>query len=204
MAYEVKLAAYLSGVTISQLEGWAQKDIFQPEIQQARPKIYSFRDLVALRMLAILRHNLSLQKIRQSLDALRDQDFTDHLSVYRFATDGKRIMVHTDEGFMDLTKNPGQWELYDFQKIYESFTNFKGRQVPNLLNPHEGIEVSPGRLGGEPTVTGTRVSYELVRDLTAGDDGMTADEIEEFYPTISSRHVQPVLDFIQEIEENAA
>lgn len=66
------LAAALSGATTGQLRSWRQDrgngPVLCPELA-AKPALYSFRDVLALRAFAILRQDVSLQKIRKALAA---------------------------------------------------------------------------------------------------------------------------------------
>ena len=199
MTFSTKMAAFLSGATVSQLNNWAHSSILLPELG-THPRRYSFRDVVALRALAVLRSNVSLQKIRRALATMEYQNFTEHISEYRFATDGTSVKVWTDDGFMDLVANPGQFEFKSLADIYAPFTNFRGRHVPGLLEPAEGIEVRPERLGGSPTVAGTRVPLEMVMELTEGPDGLDADEIGEMYPSVSPQDVRNVISFNAAVE----
>lgn len=199
MGFSTKMAAFLSGATVSQLNSWARKELLVPEIS-FNPREYSFRDVVALRALAMLRSNVSLQKIRRALATMEDQNFTEHLSEYRFATDNKSVKVWTEDGFLDLVENPGQFELKSIEDIYKPFRNLNGRKVPHLLHPAEGIEIRIDRLGGTPTVAGTRVPFELVSELACGPDNLTPVEIEQLYPTVSVQDVDNVLSFSAELE----
>ncbi len=199
MGFSTKMATFLSGATVPQLNRWARQELLVPEIS-SKPREYSFRDVVALRALAMLRSNVSLQKIRRALATMEDQNFTEHLSEYVFATDDKSVKVWTEEGFIDLVENPGQFELKTLQDIYASFRNLHGREVPPLLEPASGIEVRIDRLGGTPTVAGTRVPFELVSDLASGPDHLEAEEIEELYPNVSAQDVANVLSFSAELD----
>lgn len=203
MSYDSKLASFLSGASRSQLDGWAHSGVLQPELS-TRPRRYSFRDIVALRTIAKLRSKVSLQKIRAALATLQDQDFNEHLSTYRFATDGRSVKLWTDEGWLDLVSNPGQWEMYNFEDIYGAFPNWKNRTVPPLLQPHEGIEIDPERLHGTPVITGTRVPYELVVDLCTGEDALEPEEFEDAYPSLKQADIAHALEFDSAIKEWSA
>jgi len=200
MAYNSKLASYLSGATKSQLDRWAATGVLQPELS-SNPREYSFRDLVALRTIAKLRAHVSLQKIRRALDSLRDQELTEHLSEYRFATDGKSVKVWTEDGFMDLVENPGQWELRTLEDIYAPFQNWKNQLVPPLREPSKGIEIDPLKLHGTPVIVGTRVPFDAVVNLCTGEDAMDADEVTEAYPTLGFEAVTDALGFQNTIDE---
>lgn len=203
MAYPIHLAAYLSGASVGQIRSWRRKEILIPEVNAYNPALFSYRDLVALRAIARLRAHVSLQRIRKAMDTLNDQEFTEHLSEYRFATDGKSVKLWQDEGFVDLASNPGQWEHLSFADLYAPFENLQGRQVPDFRRPNSHIEVEPDRLAGWPTVAGTRVPYDVITDLAADDD-ITAEEIAEYYPTVDPEAVADVLEFGRAVEGFAA
>lgn len=203
MAYNMKLASYLSGASKAQLDRWARDGILRPDIS-SNPRSYSFRDIVALRTMAKLQPVVSLQRIRTALGTLKDREFTDHLSEYRFATDGKTFKLWTDEGWPDLVANPGQFHFYGLGEIYESFPNWRDDTVPPLLEPHKGIEISPERLGGTPVISGTRIPFDLVVDLRSGKSALDPGEIEEMYPFIQASDVQRAMDFNSAVEEWAA
>ncbi|AKK04561.1 MerR HTH family regulatory protein/Protein of unknown function (DUF433) [Corynebacterium mustelae] len=204
MTYTIDVAAYLSGASKDQLQRWARNEILVPEINPERPKIYSFRDIVALRTIAKLRVNNSLQRIRSAIARLSDYDLTEHLSEYKFATDGKSVKVFDEDNahFLNLSKNPGQWDLVNLEDIYAPFMNMQGREVPDLRNPAQGIEINPQRLSGTPTIEDSRVPYDLIVDLF--HDDMSAEEIAEEYPTISLESVGNAIAFNKSIEELAA
>lgn len=202
MAFDLKMTQFLSGVTEHQLRDWARRGYLEPEVNRSRPMLYSFRDIVALRTIAKLRAFTSLQRIAKALRTLQEQELTEHLSVYRFAFDGKSIKLWDEENLMDLDRNPGQWELYAFDHIYAPFENFRGRTVPDLLNPSPGITVSKGKLGGTPTVAGSRVPFDVITDLLK-DPELSDDEIQEFYPTVTKQDLSNVARFEQAVSEVA-
>lgn len=75
MAYNTKMASYLSGASKAQLDGWARGGVLRPEVS-SNTGLYSFRDIVALRTIAKLRSMVSLQRIRTALGTMKDQEFT--------------------------------------------------------------------------------------------------------------------------------
>ncbi|MFI5567699.1 MerR family transcriptional regulator [Streptomyces sp. NPDC051740] len=85
MAYSTRMAAALSGATVGQLRTWRQDrgngPILCPELA-ARPALYSFRDVLALRAFAHLRQDVSLQMIRKALANLKKIGEAEHLSSY--------------------------------------------------------------------------------------------------------------------------
>jgi hypothetical protein len=76
--------------------------------------LYSFRDVVALRTVAYLREEVSLQRIRRAVETLRNLGSREHLSRYRLIADDGSVVWITEEdaddpaGGVDLVLRPGQ------------------------------------------------------------------------------------------------
>lgn len=49
----------------------------------------------------------------------------------------------------------------------------------------KGIVVNPGRMGGEPTIKGTRITARMVANLQAGDEPVDPYAILEGYPALT-------------------
>lgn len=204
MGYDIALTTTLTGATVAQLQGWRRNGLLVPETSSSRPIEYSFRDLVALRTIARLRAHTSLQQIRKAFNTLSEFDMVDHPSEYRFATDGKTVKVWTDAGFMDLNEgSKGQFEFYTLADIYESFTNMNDKLVPDFRHPKPRLSVNPRRMGGYPTIRGSRVPYLDVAELYKSGE-LEPGEIEEFYPQVSDEDARDALDFHTMVMENAA
>ncbi|WDV32069.1 hypothetical protein OIM90_14310 [Streptomyces sp. AD16] len=110
MSYEPKLAAALSGATLRQLSHWRRASgpkgaVLVPEISSERPILYSFRDVVALRICVQLREEASLQKIRRALNTLReDLGEWEHLSSYKLVAGPDTIYLAEPDHAVDLIK----------------------------------------------------------------------------------------------------
>lgn len=110
MSYEPKLAAALSGATLRQLSHWRRAAgpkgaVLVPEISSERPILYSFRDVVALRICVQLREEASLQKIRRALNTLReDLGEWEHLSSYKLVAGPDTIYLAEPDHAVDLIK----------------------------------------------------------------------------------------------------
>lgn len=91
-------ASRLTGCTPRQLRYWDQIGLVSPSVQQTGgrpgvPRLYSFRDLVALKVVkSLLDGGMSLQRVRRAYDYLRKKAGLDsHLSEVKLITDGKSI-----------------------------------------------------------------------------------------------------------------
>ncbi len=103
--FTAQQATRLTGCTPHQLRYWDKVVLVQPSIQRTggrpgRRRLYSFRDLVALRVVrSLLDNGMSIQRVRRAWDYLRrTADMDAHLAEVRLVTDGQTIFaVATDE-----------------------------------------------------------------------------------------------------------
>jgi len=103
----------LTGCTQHQLRYWDRVDLVRPSIQGTggRPgvrRLYSFRDLVALRVVrSLLDNGMSVQRVRRAWDYLRrNAEMDSHLSEVKLVTDGNTIfrIASGDEELLDALR----------------------------------------------------------------------------------------------------
>lgn len=105
-AFTADQACALTNCTAHQLRYWDRVGLVSPSVQSTggRPgvrRLYSFRDLVALRVVrSLLDNGMSLQRVRRAWDYLRRHaDFDNHLASVKLVTDGQSIFsVANDDG----------------------------------------------------------------------------------------------------------
>ncbi|WP_125100193.1 DUF433 domain-containing protein [Leucobacter chromiireducens] len=206
MAFPLKLASHLTGATPFQLRKWRLENVLVPEVSESRPPLYSFRDLVALRSMVFLRAKTSSQRLMKAMSSLEQLNMVhlvEHPAEYQFGTDGKRIYVRAPddgENAVDLTGNVGNTLVrYTFEELFDEFLDFKDRPVVNFRNPAPSIEVNPRRLGGWPTVEGTRVSFDAVARAIDGED-LTVEEVAEVYPSVTPAQALEAISFNERVE----
>lgn len=205
MSFPIPLASKMSGATIHQLAYWRNTGVLVPEIESIKPPfLYSFRDIVALRTLAWLRGDHPLQLIRRSLDTLRELDMVEHPSSYKLIKLGKSIGVHLEgDRAVDIAKEPGQTTVGTLADVFAEFETLRQRKVDPLLHPRQGVEVNPSRLGGWPTITGTRIPYDLVAALIS-DGSVPPERVSDYYPGVTAEAARDALDFEQSVKGEAA
>lgn len=196
MSYAPPLAATLTGASVRQLAYWRRNTpahgvLFAPG-HGTRPRVlYSYQDIVALRMFVRLRGNLSLQKVRKVASYLLTHYPDTHLASHSVkAAPGGRtaVWISPDGEYVDVVERPGQGGLkFVMEDIFRSFTTSGGRHVPDLAVPTQGVTIDPGVRGGFPVIEGTRIPFTVVAGLYA--DGMTSAEIAELYPAVSETDV---------------
>lgn len=199
MAFPVELAVVLSGATRSQLATWRREPaLLIPEVAQRPKALYSFRDVVALRTMVYLRREVPLQRIRTAFRSLDELDLTEHPSNYQLTSDGDSVFLVDETGATDLVRRPGQQVIANLGEVFEPFRNFKGARVVNFIHPRKRLDVQEGRIGGWPTIGGTRVPYDTIANLVAGGE-VGYDEVSEYFPTVSADDVEDAVDFDKEV-----
>ena len=113
-------ACKFTGCTSRQLRYWDQIGLVQPTVQGTGgrpgiPRLYAFRDLVALRVVkSLLDGGMSLQRVRRSWAFLNKKAHLDqHLSEVKLVTDGQSIfrIARRDGEVMDAL-NEGQMAFF--------------------------------------------------------------------------------------------
>ena len=119
-AFTAEPACRLSNCTHHQLRYWDRVGLVSPSIQGTggRPgvrRLYSFRDLIALRVVrSLLDNGMSLQRVRRAWDYLRREGaMENHLSDVKLVTDGQTIFrVSNDEGELMDALREGQLAFF--------------------------------------------------------------------------------------------
>ncbi len=135
-AFTSKQACYLSGCTSHQLRYWDKVKLVSPSIQSSHgkpgvPKLYSFRDIVSLKVIKTLLDNgMSIQRVRRAWRYLsRNGDLQDQLSKTKLSSDGETIYTVEENKVLDALKH-GQlafFETIDFvaKEVEEDLSKFE-------------------------------------------------------------------------------
>lgn len=196
MAFPLNLTSHLTGATPFQLRKWNREGLLVPEASPKRPPLYSFPDLIALRSMVFLRAETSSQRLKRAFETMDMLHLMKHPSEYRFtALKGRIFLAEPDGTTHDLTStHRGNLMTLTFEDLLSSFENFKKNEVVDFRRPSAYVEVDVDRIGGWPTVEGTRVPYNLVADLMEYD-GYAPEEIEDDYPGVTAVKAVDALEF---------
>lgn len=113
MGFSVAQAARLTGNTPAQLRSWERLGLVVPgtEGSELRPDRYTFRDLVALRVVAsLLEAGLSLARIRRALRYLVESG--EDVAALSLVTDGDSVWACRDDGQVLDALRHGQLALF--------------------------------------------------------------------------------------------
>ncbi|MGH2736380.1 MAG: MerR family transcriptional regulator, partial [Actinomycetota bacterium] len=131
-----------TGCTAHQLRYWDRVGLVKPSIQSTggRPgvrRLYSFRDLVSLRVIrSLLDGGMSLQRVRKAIEYLRKKAaLEEHLSELQLVTDGRSIFkVAKDDGEILDALREGQMA---FSLAIDAVARTIDAKVPSYLYDRE-------------------------------------------------------------------
>jgi uncharacterized protein (DUF433 family) len=208
MSYPAPLTAALTGASVGQLAYWRRRQpgkgvLLAPE-HGTRPRaLYSYRDVVALRMFVRLRGELSLQKLRIAVDWLAKHSPDTHLSAHRMHAIPRQtaVWISPDGDYIDVVERPGQGAFkVVMDDVFNAFTASNGRRVPDLRQPTHGVVIDPEVRGGFPVLDGTRVPFTVIAGLRA--EGLAPDEIAELYPAVRPSDVAGAVQLARLVAES--
>jgi uncharacterized protein (DUF433 family) len=192
--YPAARAAALSGVPKSTVYDWARKEVVIPSVSPVREMLWSYADLMALRIVQWLRHPKDVEgaplaastmaEVRRALARLDDAglDIWDPAvspdsPLYVDAVG--RIYIAAIDGLSD---SKGRSLLEVGLDVLGSFAvdTRHGPNGPNLIHPRPHLRIVPGKCAGEPHVSGTRLTTLAIKALA--DRGFDDDAVARLYP----------------------
>lgn len=192
-AFTEEQTARLTGASRRQLQSWDDSGFYHPSIAAGQRRVYSFRDLLNLRVIVTLRRDLgiSLQHLRDVGRKLREIADADWAGVILYVLN-RRVVFDNP-----LTRQ--REEVVDGQGV---FVNLPLRAVRSDMEAavHREFARDPERrgqiekvrrvVGSEPVIAGTRV---MVRSVLAFiEEGYDDDAIIAEYPSLTPEDIAAV------------
>lgn len=182
--YEASRAAALSGVPERTVYWWADRGIVAPSVSPEREKLWSYGDLLTLRLVDWLRKpkgedqggseiaRSSMREIR----ALLERSAGSLWSVDAGGAERPTILVGIDgriylEKPLETVEGQGALELLD---LIAPFSN-----GPDLRRPRPHLRIVPGKVAGEPHLAHSRLTTRAVAALKRR--GFTVADIADMY-----------------------
>jgi uncharacterized protein (DUF433 family) len=191
--YDAARAAALSGVPRTTIYWWARYGIVVPSVSPVREKLWSYSDLMALRVVSWLRHPKSaddgiglpaspMPSVRKAL-ALLDELGLDPWSPDAAAGSpllvdrSGKIYVRVREGVLNLHRQPVllPGDVLGLTAPFDS----AGMPGPDLLFPRPHLRIVPAKVAGEPHVEHSRLTTQTIAALA--DRGYSVAEIAAMY-----------------------
>lgn len=201
MYFPPEEAARLAGVGMSRLRYWVREYAVLPERQTmtaTMPAFFTFRDVVALRVLAALRNlGVPLQQLRKVGDRLAERvDLDTPWSKLRFWLAGKEVyFTDPTDGAIEhaFTGQMTDKELFDLQPVVAALEKEIVRSRSRKASDRGKVTRTRGVMGSQPCIAGTRIPTRAIWDFHQA--GYTVPQIIEQYPDLSRADVSAALKF---------
>jgi uncharacterized protein (DUF433 family) len=197
-AYSEEQIGRMVGLTKSRLRYWARTDFFKPSFVEEDGRLpysrfYSFKDVVALRTLEMLRvrNGVPLQHLRKVADNLAHMKDELWSSTSLFVQDKKVLVVNPEFGQPQEIVS-GQYVLrIPLSEIIEDTRNdilaFRSRPANTVGHLSRNRGIARNAL----VVSGTRIPVGSV--LRLHEDGYTVDQIIAEYPDLTAEDIEAAL-----------
>ena len=195
--YDAERAGQLSGIPERTLYEWATSEILVPDWVNARPRGWSYRDIVFARLLGWLRSkHMDRSTAADRVLAARNKLARSKINP-SVRSDGT-IFLFGDETVDEFTGQQafdGLAELLDVFELTEPIEGVSVRalRAPNLVHPSTFTFISPWVAGGEPCVVTSRVPTVTLYALRT-DRGLQPEAIQRLYPHLALEAVRDALD----------
>jgi len=195
--YSAERASQLSGVPARTLYGWATADVLVPDWFAARPRGWSYRDVVYVRLLAWLRsEHMDRTAAAERVRFLRELFDTSEIDP-AVRSDGTIVMI----GSQVTGQVTGQQafdvlvEVLDVFQLTGPVEGVSRGELwgPSLLRPSDHTYISPWVVGGEPCVDDSRVPTATLHALRV-ERGLDAEDIQRLYGFLSVEEVDDALN----------
>lgn len=179
--YDAVRAAALSGVPKTTVYWWARHDIVVPSVSPIQEKLWSYSDLMALRIVSWLRHPKPneagnelpaspMAKVRAALALLDDLELDpwspDALNASPLLVDrAGDIYIRAAGSVLNLRRQPS-FLSEDILGLTAPFSS-AGMAGPDLLQPRPHLRIVPSKVAGEVHVEHSRLTTQTVAALAA-------------------------------------
>lgn len=199
-AFSEESVERLTGLTAAQLRYWDRTGFFAPAYADENrrapySRIYSFKDVVGLRALGLLRrqHNVSLQHLRQVAEKLSHlrEDLWTKTTLYVL---NRRVIIHEPGSGRLRDAVTGQYVLgIPLKKIVADTKRDAERLLARPIQTIGRVEQSRRVLRNTPVVAGTRIPTGAIKRYS--DAGYTIDQIISEYPDLTADDIKAALKY---------
>lgn len=209
LAFSIEQVSRLTGVSVRQLTHWDNKGFFVARYTQENrrtpfSRVYSFRDVVGLRTLAVLRneHKVSLQELRKVKDWFA-KHYDNPWAELTFYVGGGHVFFDDPESGKRMAGVSPRQQVMTFEmiKVADEIREAAMRLRDRTPDQIGRIERNRYTLHNAPRLAGTRIPTSVVWDFH--EAGYGVHEIISQYPRLTPEDVQEALEYERQRRENA-
>jgi uncharacterized protein (DUF433 family) len=201
--YAAARAAQLSGVPKSTVYDWRSNKVFEPDYTTAHPAMWSYRDLVLLRVLAWLRQGGMERPLAAEKVASIKTQLSSGIDIRYIHATRKDIVLNGEgaDGASDDRENllPSSdfFSLLATFDLHEPIDELRSARrgpiwAPDLVTPSVHSFISPWVLAGDPCVQRTRIPTSALHALSS-ERALPTDAIVELYPGLTEAAVEDAI-----------
>lgn len=207
-AFSVDNVVRLTGLTRNQLAYWDKLGFFPPQFasenrKSAYSRVYSFRDVVGLRTLSLLRnkYDVSFQRLRGFAEKLANYDSSLWATSQVYML-GREFYVGSSDGDYAADKD-GQYAPVVFLKnVIGEITHGMHELRQRKPEQHGRIVRDRFVVRGAATIDGTRIPVAAIKRYH-GAGFSTADIMRE-YPSLTEKDIEAALAYDEEADVRVA
>lgn len=197
--FSEELASRLTGVSVRQLRYWDKDGFFSPSLcrydgREAYGRLYSFRDIAALRVLDKLRNKAKvklqhLREVKQALLLLGDSLWAETtLFVHN-----KRVIFENPQSGMVEEVVSGQRVMKivlraETENLEQAIKRLNKRRQSDIGKFEKNRSVASNQL----VIAGTRIPVANVKAFASA--GYSVDKIKAEYPTLTKRDIRAAIN----------
>lgn len=198
--YKASRAAQLSGIPKRTLYDWSNHGVLEPDFFHETPRMWSYRDLILLRMLYWLRtksmkRDQAAERVRQTRELLTTGD----PRAARARTSGTHL--HRGDNAVADSGQVAFNEIFDY---LDEFTVTDAAGVvseletqtiwgPDLVEPTPFTRISPWVMAGDPCILDTRIPTSTIYGLATVRQ-LSPTAIAKLYSGILNEQVEDAYD----------
>lgn len=208
--YEANRAAALSGVPKTTVYWWATHGIVVPSVSPVREKLWSYADLMSLRIVSWLRHPKladageplpasPMPRVRRALEML------DELGLDLWSADpvgdspllvarNGEIFIRIGNDILNLQRQPAL--LPEGALGLTAPFREAGGNGPDLIRPRPHLRIVPWKVTGEPHIEHSRLTTQTLAALA--DRGFDVEQIAAMY-AVSPEAVSEGIDLERQL-----
>jgi len=194
---------------------WARQGILVPSISAERVKLWSYADLMGLRIIYWLRQTKEdpegrevprtrMLAVRQALEQLAELDLglwsEDVGPAVRVDRGGTVVLSSAPDAEVVGRQRMLDAGADDLLSVTDPFLSSEGSRGPDLLRPRPQLRIVPGKLGGSPHVVHTRLESQALGALA--NSGLSQAKIYRLYPQVAPDAIDDALDLERQLAQN--
>lgn len=208
--YKASRAAQLSGIPERTLYDWANHDVLVPDFFGESPTMWSYRDLILLRMVYWLRgkgmeratvaaHVADTREMLSAGDELAARARSDGEHLHR---GGDPVAVNGQAAFDIVFEYLDEFTVDDASQ-FVSEVHQRTLWGPDLRRPSDRTRISPWVMSGEPCIRDTRLPISTIYALNR-TRVLSPTAIMKLYTGISREDVEDALELEAKLRGEAA